>query len=206
MYIVFISALIFSGIETLDLHVQTLRPLDLYILDTLVRPLCPFWYPLSLNLSSLHTTSNSSPTSCWKVLRVLITFFFKKIGQPASFPFMSFQTNNTIFTTKQCEKCPSSMPFKYELSPITTRPGLPPINYFRLPLFMFLMYHFCRCNWYKIFKELMTNDENMGFKLRTSECQKWLHNQRCHYYCPFLLRLLTFLFKILAKDLCIFFF
>ena len=107
MYIVFISALIFSGIETLDLHVQTLRPLDLYILDTLVRPLCPFWYPLSLNLSSLHTTSNSSPTSCWKVLRVLITFFFKKIGQPASFPFMSFQTNNTIFTTKQCEKCPN---------------------------------------------------------------------------------------------------
>ena len=48
--------------------------------------------------------------------------------------FQSFQTNNTILTTNQCEKCTSSIrhrdsnqrPFKHELSPIATRPGLPP--------------------------------------------------------------------------------
>ena len=48
--------------------------------------------------------------------------------------FLSFQTNNTIFTANQCEKCPSSIqrrdsnpqPFEHETSPITTRPGLPP--------------------------------------------------------------------------------
>ena len=45
--------------------------------------------------------------------------------------FRSFQTNNKISTTNQC---PSSIwcrdsnprPHKHELSPITTRPGLPP--------------------------------------------------------------------------------
>ena len=44
--------------------------------------------------------------------------------------FRSFQANNTIFTTNQCEKCPSSIwyrdlkprPLKHESSPITTRP------------------------------------------------------------------------------------
>ena len=49
-----------------------------------------------------------------------------------SFIFSLFQTNNTILTTNQCEKCPSSIqckdsnpqPLKHELSPITTRPGL----------------------------------------------------------------------------------
>ena len=48
--------------------------------------------------------------------------------------FHSFQTNNTIFTTNQCEKCPSSKwlwdsnprPLEHESSPITTKPGLPP--------------------------------------------------------------------------------
>ena len=47
-----------------------------------------------------------------------------------------FQANNTIFTTNQCEKCPSSIqcwdlnphPFEHESSPITSRPGLPPSN------------------------------------------------------------------------------
>ena len=47
--------------------------------------------------------------------------------------FQSFQTYiNTIFTTNQCEKCPSSIqywdsnprPLEHESSPITTRPGL----------------------------------------------------------------------------------
>ena len=50
--------------------------------------------------------------------------------------FWSFQTNKTIFTANQCEKmsCPSSkwsqdsnsQPLEHELSPMTTRPGLPP--------------------------------------------------------------------------------
>ena len=62
--------------------------------------------------------------------------FFKK-GQPSLFSnyFRSFQTNNKIFTTNQCEKmsCPSSIrgrdsnprPLEHEPPPITTRPGHP---------------------------------------------------------------------------------
>ena len=51
--------------------------------------------------------------------------------------FRSFQTYNTIFTTKQYEKMSKGQssiwrrdwnpqPFEHESSPITTRPGLPP--------------------------------------------------------------------------------
>ena len=51
--------------------------------------------------------------------------------------FSSFQTNITIFTTKICEKCPSSKqcwdsnprPSVHESPPITTRPGLPTFPY-----------------------------------------------------------------------------
>ena len=65
--------------------------------------------------------------------------------------FRSFQTNNTTFTTNQCEKCPSSIwswdlnpqPFIHESSPITTRPGLPPYfvklgSYYLLPIGLLL--------------------------------------------------------------------
>ena len=62
--------------------------------------------------------------------------FLKKWATLASFSFYfrSLETNNTIFTANQYEKCPSSIqcwdsnpePLKYELSPITTRPGHPP--------------------------------------------------------------------------------
>ena len=60
------------------------------------------------------------------------------MGQPGLFfvYFQSFQTNNIIFTTNQCEKmsCPSSLrrldsnpqPLERESPPITTRPGLQP--------------------------------------------------------------------------------
>ena len=58
------------------------------------------------------------------------------MGQPRPLYrlFSVFQTNNTIFTTNQCEKCLSSVwqwdsnprPFEHESSPIITRPGLPP--------------------------------------------------------------------------------
>ena len=60
---------------------------------------------------------------------------FLKMGHPGLFLFYfrAFQTNiDTMFTTKQCEKCPSSIrrqdlnprPFEHELSPITARPEL----------------------------------------------------------------------------------
>ena len=59
---------------------------------------------------------------------------FFKWAKPGLFfvYFWSFQTNNTIFTTNQCEKCPSRIrrrdsnprPFKHEMSTISTRPGL----------------------------------------------------------------------------------
>ena len=59
--------------------------------------------------------------------------------------FRLFQTNNASFTTNQCEKmtkCSSSLwcrdsnprPSKNESSPITTRPGLPPLG----PIFLLL--------------------------------------------------------------------
>ena len=67
-----------------------------------------------------------------------IIIFFKKWANPGLFfvYLLSFQTNNTIFTTNQCEKmvCSSSMqrqysnpwPSEHESPPVTTRPGLPP--------------------------------------------------------------------------------
>ena len=68
-----------------------------------------------------------------KTRSFLKEFFFKKMGQ--SWPLFyvrSFQTNNTISTTNQCEKYPSNIwrrdsnprPFEHESCPITTRPGL----------------------------------------------------------------------------------
>ena len=59
---------------------------------------------------------------------------FFKMGHPRLFfvLFSCFQTNITIFTTNQCEKCPSSvgcwnsnpLPLEHESPPITTTPGL----------------------------------------------------------------------------------
>ena len=74
------------------------------------------------------------------VTRSCFCIFLKKWANPGLFfvYFRSFQTNNTIFTTNQCEKCPNDhsvpilcqdlnpRPFIHELSPITTRPGLLP--------------------------------------------------------------------------------
>ena len=63
--------------------------------------------------------------------------FFQKWANPSLYfvYFRSFQTINTIFTTNQCDKCPSRIwrwdsnprPFEHEFSPITTRPGLPTV-------------------------------------------------------------------------------
>ena len=64
------------------------------------------------------------------------SIFFKKMGPP--WPlfrlFSYFQTNITILTTNECEKCPCSIrcldlnsrPSEHESPPITTRPRLPP--------------------------------------------------------------------------------
>ena len=54
--------------------------------------------------------------------------------------FWSFQTNNIVFKTSQKMSCPCSIvrwdsnpwPLKHEPSPITSRPGLPPIEAFGL--------------------------------------------------------------------------
>ena len=70
-------------------------------------------------------------------LAIIKPTFLYKWANPGLFffSFQSFQTNNTIFTTNQCEKmsCPSSIqcqnlnpwPSEHESPPITTRPGLP---------------------------------------------------------------------------------
>ena len=60
--------------------------------------------------------------------------FLRKMGQPRPLfhLFLSFLTHITIFTTKKCEKCPSSIlyrdsnsrPLAPKSPPMTTRPGL----------------------------------------------------------------------------------
>ena len=64
---------------------------------------------------------------------ILFLSFFE-MGQPRPLlvHFRSFQTNNTIFTTNHCEKCPSRIgrqdsnpwPLEHKSSPISTGPGL----------------------------------------------------------------------------------
>ena len=76
-------------------------------------------------------------TKCQTLVRLLLcnnlsSIFFKKWAVY----FLSFQTNNRIFTANQCVKmeCPSIIqrwdlnpwPSEHESPPITTRPGLPP--------------------------------------------------------------------------------
>ena len=78
----------------------------------------------------------------------MIIIFLKNWANPGLFfvYFWSFQTNNTIFTTNQCEKCPSSIrrwdsnprPLERESTPITTRPGLPPLMIIICFVFLFL--------------------------------------------------------------------
>ena len=63
-------------------------------------------------------------------------FFQKKLANPGLFLvyFWSFQTNNTVLTTHQCKKCPSSIwcwhlnthTFRTWAFPITIRPGILP--------------------------------------------------------------------------------
>ena len=77
-----------------------------------------------------------------KICIFFFFFFFKWANLGLFFVyFRSFQTNNTIFTTNQCEKmsCPSSIrrrdsnpqPLERESPPITTRPVANLINILR---------------------------------------------------------------------------
>ena len=89
-------------------------------------------------LDSIHGPLVSTKWDAATAQHSLIVFYFFKWANPFPYfvSFLSFQTNNTIFTSNQCEKitCPSSIrhqdsnpwPLKHELNPITTRPGLPP--------------------------------------------------------------------------------
>ena len=74
---------------------------------------------------------------------VIYTLFFNTAKPSLFFIHCRYlKSNNTIVTTSQCKKvlCLSNMwhedsnsqPLEHELSPITTRPGLPPIIYTRL--------------------------------------------------------------------------
>ena len=85
------------------------------------------------NLSSVYNRLDINP--------------FLRMGSPRPLLkfFSSFQTNiNTFFTTKICEKCPSSIwcwdsnlqPSEHESPPITNRPGFH-------PKFMLFSKHFC---------------------------------------------------------------
>ena len=72
--------------------------------------------------------------------------FFQKWANPGLIfvYFRSFQTHITIFTTNKCEKCPSSIrcrdsnsrPSDFESLPVTTRPGLPPIQKYSYPVIL----------------------------------------------------------------------
>ena len=91
-------------------------------------------------------------------------FFLKKWANSAHFfiYFWSFQTNITIFTTKICEKCPSSIwcqdskpqPLECESLPIMTRPGLPPLINFLIVLLLSIVGTHLDCN---IIKEIVVN-------------------------------------------------
>ena len=87
------------------------------------------------------------------IYSLLILF---KMGHPGLFfiYFWSFQTYiNTILQLINVKKCPSSIqrwdsnprPYKHESSPITTRPGLPPMMllvFIANHLLRYIMFHF----------------------------------------------------------------
>ena len=83
-----------------------------------------------------YTSTKVKRSSHYEAKRQIRIVFFKKWTNPGFFfvYFRCFQTNITIFTI--CEKCPSSIrcrdsnprPSEREYLPITTRPGLPPLD------------------------------------------------------------------------------
>ena len=129
--------------------------------------------------------------------------FFKKWAIPASFSFIFdlFQTNiNTIFTTNQCEKIssPSSIrsqdsnprPLERESPPITTRPGLPPIEIICVDGLSFIMFVWCEVN---IKPGCIGSNETDCWHLRT----KVESTERLKHFCD--------LFSIYMVNVLIFF-
>ena len=102
----------------------------------------------STNCATTTTTWFAFLMKIMDLLKILYQVFYSSLFQikaivflnwpsSASFRlFSSFQTNNTLFTTNQCKKCPFSIhhpdsnprPLKHELTLITTRPGLPTLS------------------------------------------------------------------------------
>ena len=90
-------------------------------------------------------------SSHWSILNCSVSQLIDSIHRfilflklrPLFHLFSFFQTNITILTTNQCEKCPSSIrrqdsnsqPSDYESPPLTTRPGLPPAVLFCLAMY-----------------------------------------------------------------------
>ena len=96
------------------------------------------WIP---GVGSDRSTNWATATSHLQCLIIdMKSFFKKKWANPGLFfvYFRSFQTNNTIFTTNQCEKISiqytvpglNPQPLIHESSSITTRPGLLPNRLF----------------------------------------------------------------------------
>ena len=92
--------------------------------------------PGTSDVGSGHSTYKLSHNHSHKNVNLFMAqCVFKKWANPDLFLvyFLFFQTNNTTFTTNQCEKmsCPSSIqrqdsnsrPSERESPPITTRPG-----------------------------------------------------------------------------------
>ena len=91
-------------------------------------------------------TLNSKQLPMYDECCLLYYLFFKWTNPGIFFVyFWSFLTNNSIFTTNQCEKmsfpssigCRDSNPrlLEHQCSPITTRPGLPSLST------LFSLYH-----------------------------------------------------------------
>ena len=108
-----------------------------------------------------------------KLAKTNISNFLKLAHARPLVYFCFFQTNNTIFLTNKCEKCPSGFrcwdtnpqPLVHESSPVTTRLGFPPnvilLNY---PLYL------CSCKLQVVFSPFCTLT---AFQFREKE---WTRN------------------------------
>ena len=100
---------------------------------------CRCWH-VQDDKNGLTSCIGSTPQLSIRNLLIFLFFLKKNWANPGLFfvYFRSFQTNNIIFTTNECEKChvhPVSSAgirthdlLEHESTPITTRPGLPPFK------------------------------------------------------------------------------
>ena len=121
------------------LNLNLFNFLSFHLCDILLLFFCFEWLYKILfqNWHLLHVSQQTKTHNAGAPLKDYKFVFFLNGPTLASFTFyfQYFQTNNTIFTTNQCEKmskCASCIrhqdsnpqPFEHESSPITTRPGL----------------------------------------------------------------------------------